>query len=88
MDRDGVGNLGRADDRRHVEIGKRRLRRSDAHGFVGEEHVLGVEIGGRMNCHGLDPECAARAQNTKGDLAPVGDDDFFDHQDYSMVKSG
>ena len=88
MDRDRVGHLGGADDGRHVQIGERRLRRPDANGLVGEQHVLGVEVGGGMHRHGLDAELAAGPQNAERNLAAVGDDDFLDHRGYSMTNSG
>jgi len=80
MDGDRVGHLGRADDGGHVEVGKGRLRRTDANGLVGEKDVLGVEIGGGMHRHGLDAQFAARSENAERDLAAVGDDDFLDHR--------
>ena len=83
-----IGDLRGADDGRHVQIGQRGLRRPDAHRLVGEQHVLGVEIGGGMHRHGLDAEFAAGAQDAKRDLAAIGDDDFFDHRGYSMMNSG
>ena len=88
MDRDRIGHLGGADDGGHVQIRQRRLRRPDADGLVRQQHVLGVEIGGRMHRHRLDAELAAGAQNAKRNLAAVGDDDFFDHRGYSMMNSG
>src|SRR6516225_5315943 len=42
--------------------------------------MLGVVVGGGMHRHGLDAEFPARAQNPKGDLAAVSDNDFFDHE--------
>ena len=42
MDRLGIGDLGGADDRRDVEVARRRWRRADAHRLVGELHVLGL----------------------------------------------
>ena len=88
MDRDRVGHLGGADDGGHVQIGERGLRRPDADRLVGQQHVLGVEIGGRMHRHGLDAQLAAGPQDAKRDLAAVGDDDFLDHRGYSMMNSG
>ncbi len=41
-----------------------------------------------MHGDGLDAELAAGPQNTEGDLAAVGDDDFFEHCGYSMMNSG
>jgi hypothetical protein len=54
MDRDGIGNLGGADDRRHVEVAVLRRRRPDAHRLVGEQHVFLVEVGRGVHGDGLD----------------------------------
>src|ERR1700733_438817 len=82
---DRVGHLGGADDGGHVQVREGGLRRPDADGLVGEQHVLGVEIGGRVNCDGLDAELAAGAQDPKSDLAAISDDDLFNH---SIMNSG
>ena len=60
-----VGHLGGADDGGHVQIGQRRLRRPDAHGLVRQQHVLGVEVGGRVHRDRLDAEFAAGAQDAQ-----------------------
>src|ERR1035438_548855 len=88
MDRDRIRDLGCADDGGHVQVGLRRLRRPDTYGFIGEQHVLGVEIRGRVYCDGLDAEFAARTQYAKRNLAAISDDDFFDHYTYSMMNKG
>ena len=54
-------------------------RRADAHGLVGEQHVLEVGVGGGMHGDGLDAELAAGAQDAQRDLAAVGDDDLVEH---------
>ena len=85
VDRDGVGDLGRADDRRHVEVTVARGRRADADGFVGEQHVLQVAVGRGVHGDGLDAELAAGAQDAQRDLAAVGDDDLFEHRAASLL---
>src|ERR1700676_5142772 len=84
----GVRDFGGADNGRHVEVGEGGLRGTDAYGLVGQQHMLGVEIRRGVHGHGLDAELAARTQYTKGDLAAVRDNDFFDHLSYSMMNSG
>jgi hypothetical protein len=50
---------------------------------------LAVEIGGGMHGHRLDPELAARSQNSERDLAAVGDDELSRSWCvYSMTNSG
>ncbi len=90
MDRHRVGDLGGADDRRHVEIAPRRGRRPDAHRLVREQHVLQAVVGGGVHGDGLDAELAAGAQDAQRDLAAVGDDDLLEHGRgaYSTTNSG
>src|ERR1700722_18308104 len=88
MNGDRVGDFGGADDGGHVQIGQCRLRRADADGFVGQQYVLGVEVGGRVHGDSLDAQLAAGTQDSKSDLAAIGDDDFFDHLGYSMMNRG
>ena len=90
MDGHGVGDLGGADDRGHVEITARRGRWPDAHGLVREQHVLQAVIGGGVHRDRLDTELAAGAQDAQSDLAAVGDDDLLEHdrRAYSTTKRG
>ena len=67
------------DDRRDVEIAFARGRRADAHALVGEAHMHGVGIGGRMHRDGADAHLAAGAMDPERDLAAVGDQHFFEH---------
>jgi hypothetical protein len=41
-----------------------------------------------MYGYGFYAQLAAGAQYAQGDLAAIGDDDFFDHCGYSMTNSG
>jgi hypothetical protein len=88
MDGDRVGHFRGADDGGHVQVGKAGLGRPDAHGLIGQQNVLGIEIGGRMHGDRLDTEFAAGTKNAKRNLAAIRDDDFFDHRDYSMMNNG
>ena len=80
MHRVGAGDLAGGEQPRHVEIALARGRRADAHAFVGEPHMHGVGVGGRMHRHGRDAELLAGAQHPQRDLAAVGDQDLFEHQ--------
>jgi hypothetical protein len=79
VDRLGVGDLGRADDRGHVQVAVGGRRRPDADGLVGEAHVLGVGVGLGMHGDGLHTQLATGAEDAQGDLAPVGDQDLVEH---------
>jgi hypothetical protein len=76
MDRLRVGHFGRRDDRGHVEITRRGWRRTDADGLVGEAHVLRLAVGFGVDDDGANAELAARALDSKRDLATVGDQDL------------
>ena len=75
----GVGHLRGTDDGRYVEIARTGCRRSDAHRFVGELHVLGLAVGLGMNYHGLDAHVTARALDAQGDLSAIGNQNFLEH---------
>ena len=79
MDRVGAGDLGRADDGRHVQIAVEAPRRADADVLVGEADVQRVLVGLRVDRHGLDAELAARADDAQRDLAAVRDQNLVEH---------
>src|SRR5688572_29239651 len=85
MNRDGVGDFCRADDRGHVEIAFFRRRRSDAHGLISEQHVLLIEVRSGVDRYRLDSKFAARTQNAQGNFAAVRDDYFFEHTICSLA---
>ena len=79
VDRFRVGHFRGGNDGGNVEVGKRRLRRSDADAFVGETHVLGVYVGRRVHGHRFEAHFAASALNAQCDFAAVGDENFSEH---------
>ncbi len=80
MDSHRVRDLGSADDRGHVEVAVPGLRRPDADGLVGEQHVLEGAVGGRVHGHRLDAELAARPQDAERYLAAIRDDYLVEHR--------
>jgi hypothetical protein len=87
VDRFGVRDFGRADDRRHAQVALRRLRRADADRFVGQLHVLGVLVGFGVDDDRLDAHFAAGALDTQRDFTTVGDEDFFKHGKFGVSMS-
>ena len=79
VDRVGAGDLGRADDRWHVQVAVGASRRSDADVLVGEPDVQRVLVGLGVHGHGLDAELAAGVDHAQGDLAAVGNQDLLEH---------
>ena len=80
MDGVGAGDLAGGEQRGNVEIAVARRRRADADAFVGEPHMHGVGIGGRMHRDGRDAELLAGAQDAQRDLAAIGDEDLLEHR--------
>lgn len=78
MDRVRAGDFGGGDDRGDVEIAVLRRGRADADRFVGEAHMHGVGVGGRMHRHRLDAHFMAGAMDAERDFAPVRDQQLFD----------
>ena len=79
MDGVGAGDLAGGDDRGDVEIAFARRRRADADALVGEAHMHGVGVGGRMHGDGGDAQLLAGALDAQRDLAAVGDQDLVEH---------
>ena len=79
MDRVHVGNLGRGDDRRHVEIAVRQPRRADADGLVGKAHVQRVAVGLAVDGDRANAELPAGVQNAQRDFAAIGNQYFTKH---------
>ena len=75
----GAGDLAGGEQRRNVEVAVLRGRRADADAFVGEPHVHGVGIRGRVHRDRRNAKLLAGAQHPQRDLAAVGDQDFVEH---------
>ena len=93
MDRVGAGDLAGRNQGRDVEIAVAGGRRPDAHALVGEPHMHGVGVGGRVDGDGRDAELLRGAQDAQRDLAPVRDEDLVEHligapADHSITRSG
>ncbi len=78
MDRVGAGDLAGGEDLRDVEIAVAGRRRADADALVGEAHMHGVGVGGRMDRDRGDAELLAGAENAERDLAAIGDQDLVE----------
>ena len=79
MDGIGAGNDGGADDPVHAQIALCGGRRANADGLVRKLCVEGLPVCLRVDGHGLNPHLPAGPDNADRDLAPVGDQYFFDH---------
>ena len=79
VDRIGIANLRSADDAVDFEITFRTHSRPNANSLVGELHMEAVDVGLRVNSNRLDTQFPTGADNTEGDFAAIGDQDFFKH---------
>ena len=79
VDRIGIANLRSADDAVDFQIALGTYSRPDANGLVGELHMKAVNIGLRVNGNRLDTQFLTGADNTEGNFAAIGDQDFFKH---------
>ena len=79
MHRVGAGDLAGGEQRGNVEVAVARGGRADAHAFVGEPHVHGILVGGRMHGDRRNAQLLAGAQDAQRDLAAVCDQDLVEH---------
>ena len=79
MDGLGVGHFSSRNDGRHIQVALRRRCRADTDGLISQLDVLGLAVGFGVNHHRLDTQFAAGALNPERDLAPVRNQDFFEH---------
>src|SRR5581483_4427353 len=84
---DGVraGDVRRADDVGRVQVAVFGSGRADADGLIGQMHVQGLGIGGRMHRDRLDLEFLARPNDPHGDLAAISYQYLFEHGVRSVV---
>ena len=75
----GAGDLASRDEGRDVEIAIASCRRTDTDAFVGEAHVHGVRVSGRVYGNGRDTKLTAGALNAQRNLSSVGNQNFIEH---------
>ena len=80
MDRLRARRLAGGDDLVDHEIGLRRGGRPDGDGLVRHLDMQGVLVGFRIDRDRLDPHAARRLDDSAGDFAAVGDQDFLEHR--------
>jgi hypothetical protein len=71
MDGVDVGDLGRTDYRRNVEVTFLQAGRPDADGFIGKADVKRIAVSLTVDGDRLDAEFLAGANDTQGDLPAV-----------------
>ncbi len=79
VDRVSTRQLGRRDDRGHVQVAARRRRRADADRLVGQLVVQRVGVGGGVDGHAPYAELAAGPDDAQGYLPAVGHEDLAEH---------
>ncbi len=79
MDRIGASDLACGDQGGDVQVGLRAGRRADADAFICEPYMHGVDVSSGVCCDSRDAQFAAGALDAQRNLAPVGDQNFCDH---------
>ena len=80
MDRLGPGGFDRCDDLFDRQIRLRCGRSADMHCLIRHFHVQCAAVGVGIDRHRGDPHLARGLDHTTGNLAPIGDQDFLEHQ--------
>ncbi len=84
----GAGDLAGGEQRGNIEIGLPRRRRADAHRFVGQLDVHGFGVDGRVDGDRGDSQLLRGAQDSQGDFAAIGDQDFLEHRAQTITNKG
>ena len=79
MDGIGIGDFRRRNDVGDVEVTLDALCWSDTDGFICETHMKAFSVSSGIHCNGLDAHFLAGADDPKGNLTAVGDQDFLEH---------
>ena len=88
MDGVGGGTAGDVEDEIAAKVRFRGWRGTEAVSFIGFEDVRSGAIGVGIDGNGRNAQLAAGAQNTKGDLATIGDEDFAKHKETGYRVQG
>ena len=75
----GAAAPGDVEDGRRVQVALGRRLPTQGVRLVGQADVQRVAVDVRVDGHRRDAQLAARADDPDGDLAPVGDQDLFEH---------
>src|ERR1700733_13977567 len=76
----------RLDDGIDAQIAVTGGGRADAHRLIGQAHVPGTRVSLRIHRYRSDAEPAARGHDAAGDLAAIGDKNFFEHGSASPAR--
>jgi len=79
MDGVNVGDFRRADDAIDFEITLGAGAGADADGFIGELHVHGIDVRFGVDGDAFDVEFLTGADDSQGDFAAIGYEDFAKH---------
>ena len=88
MHRLRTGGFGRCQNTRPLQVAVFGGVAAHVHGFIAHVDVLGLRVRIGVNRYGLHAHARAGGRDTAGDLATVGDEDFFEHGDRSFFYVG
>ena len=86
-DRLGARAERRIENRFAVEVARGCRGRPDADALVGFEHVQRISVGFGVNGNRTDAQPLQRANDTTGDLAAIGDQNFLEHDIFLLRGS-
>src|SRR5690606_25233674 len=79
VNRHRIGDFRGADDGRHIEVTEGGIGGANTDRLVGQPHVHQVAVGAGVNGDSLDAQLLAGPEDTKSDLATVGNKHFIKH---------
>ena len=88
MDGVGAGDLAGREKGGNIEIGLARRRRPDADRFVGQLYMHGFGVGRRVDGDRRYAQLLRGAQDSQGDFAAIGDQDFLEHRAQTITNKG
>jgi hypothetical protein len=88
VDRIGAGDFGGGNDALDPQVAVGARRWTDAHRAIGVLEPRAVLVGDGVDAHGLDAETLRGADDAKGNLAAVGDQDSIEHEGSGVGVSG
>jgi hypothetical protein len=81
-----VGNLGRGDYCRNVQIAVGRARRTNADGLIGKTNVQGVAVRFAIHSDGTHAEFTACIEDAQSNFATIGDQNLTKHSTPSEAE--
>src|SRR5579883_1503857 len=86
MDRLCIRKMRRTYDARNIKVTLSTGSGADTDRFIGKTNVKRMAVSFGINGDGLHAHFATRTNNTKGDLAAIGYEDFIEHSSFCLCR--